>query len=185
MRGPARAYQKTAYHRAGHAVARRFLGLSVKRVTIRKAEELTGVDLCSGTETPTRRHYPESPSFHDRHQWRMERDVMVCLAGNEAEQMFSGRNDFFAARKDYARAAELLACFTPELDRRIGDGVVIWSQTKEFKTHLQLLRLKIRRLLSANWPAVEGLATRLMEKGTLSGPDAVTAMGSGPSTKRR
>lgn len=169
--------ERTAYHEAGHAVAMHFLEVKAGRVTIVPNQKRDNLGECGGGRALTRRHWPEAAGFHDRHQWRMERDVMVFLAGNEAERIFSGRNNYDGAGNDHRNARELLAYYTPELDREIvWKGKKVWTQTEEFKLHVRLLRLKARRLLSMHWKSVECLAQRLIEKKTLSGEAVVEAI---------
>src|SRR5437867_3805113 len=72
----------TAYHEAGHAVAAYFLGVRLKSVTIEP-----------GDDSAVRTHHQdlidkriEYEEITDRTRLNIERTVMICLAGQEAQK---------------------------------------------------------------------------------------------------
>ena len=168
VRGDAVSERNAAYHEAGHAVAHWFLDLRVGRVTIVPDEKNGTAGTCRGGNALRRHHDPESAGFHDRHQWRMERDVLVLLAGTEATRILTGRSDHVGASSDYHKAIDLLSYYTPE-------------NTEESRLHFKLLRQRVRRLLTLKWSAVQELAEQLLQRKTLSGKQAVAAMAEGMS----
>ena len=152
----------TAYHEAGHAVAHAEYGLPARRVTIKSGGDYLGA--CFGRRALLSRYGPEWDSG-DRNRLRMEKDVIILLAGGEAERRFSGRSNYVGAKSDREQAIDLLCRFASDFYENPGQG-----KQRIFKTYFKLLELRARELVQnkINWIRIKAVAEKLLEKETLS-----------------
>jgi hypothetical protein len=153
----------TAYHEAGHAVVAFKLGIRLHRdgVTIEDGEGYSG--LCA---TKPRLQGDISADAPERMKTRAERQVMVFLAGLEAQRkhrVSSVRS--YHAHGDYLHAVDYLSPFSESME--------------EVNAWLRLLMIRTMDIMNSEvwWGAIEGLARMLMEKRTLSGREAEIAIG--------
>lgn len=146
----------TAFHEAGHAVAGHALEIPFRYVTIAPTE---GVSLGHVQGFRMGKKLAESLGTYDvspRQRDRVEREVMVFLAGSIAEARYTGRRNQWGASADYRLAVDLAERIAP-----IGaelDAFLAWL-------HKRTENLFARPHL---WAAVEGLSAALMERGRLS-----------------
>lgn len=149
----------TAYHEAGHTVAAWRLGAGPRTVTIIPHGDIQGEVI------------PESPivdialdfdgSDHARN--RIERAIMICLAGPIAQRHFAPRSwRYWHGGLDYATAFDL--------------ALRINGSPKAAKAHLKWLEIRTQDLLESLWSYVEGIAADLMIRGTLSPEDIRSAL---------
>jgi hypothetical protein len=146
----------TAYHEAGHAVAREQRGLRFRRVTIVPEDGALGMVESAGVP---RWVYEETGSRHRIRGW-YEDQIFVALAGPRAERRVIGRRNHVGAGGDYRWVSDLIlrlglpeAAQKPYLDYQIAllDGflaVPYW------------------------WAKVEALAKALLDRKTLTGAEA-------------
>lgn len=164
--------ERTAYHEAGHAVANFRLRLRVGRVTIRLDSNAGTLGSCYGGRAIQRRHNVESDAG-DWNRIRMERDVIVLLAGHEAEAYFSGRRNHIGARVDREGAIDLLSYFAGDFYEKSGAG-----KQEESRAYYRLLQIRARHLVRnrGNWEMVRAVAKRLLERETISGAEALALL---------
>jgi hypothetical protein len=148
-----RERRATAYHEAGHAVMSVELRLVVASVNLHRDEHQLGV--CRGGGA-----LPQEEDFHmpngKTRRW-VEREIMVLLAGSEAEAMFTGRKNHLGARSDLHSAVDLASTVCNTVD--------------EVQAYLLLLAIRARDLLATEhlWAAVVAVAEALLERGELKG----------------
>ena len=155
----ARAREKaTAYHEAGHAVACYYLGVKVKSATVVP-------DKGQGTHGHVRhedmyRGLDPEIDLSGRARLRMERSIIISLAGAAAQRRYSRqswRHDHGAS--DFRAAANLAL--------RIGgddDGA---------DRFLRWLELRTDRLVQNHWQDIERVARALLERKTMNGGEIV------------
>lgn len=140
----AQLVRATAYHEAGHAVARLALGLSLGRVSIVSDAESNGHCV-----------YALSRTFHpdlangQRMEAAVHRHIVAALAGESAEYVLRGRHNWGGASHDRRVAADLAAYVS-------GDG-------EEEAALLKWLDIKARNLVRGRWRAVEAVAALLLD----------------------
>src|SRR4051812_27249536 len=99
--------RRVAYHEAGHALASFILGVRFRIVTIEPHEDISlghvyfGAMRLKGDQLETR---VMSPAVRDR----LERRIIGCLAGREAERLVTNRYNHDGARHDLETATELV-----------------------------------------------------------------------------
>src|SRR5258706_8958530 len=141
----------TGYHEAGHAVVCHRLGFQVNRVTIVPSATFAGQ--CSH-ENILRRINPEFDNT-DRGRMRMQKTIMVCLAGQIAQCMGRARS----VRSYHSHADFKLAS---DLSLRVnGTGPTATA-------YLEWLTLRTREIIKSSCPVVEALATDLLQQGTIT-----------------
>src|SRR3989338_3914708 len=142
----------TAYHEAGHAVAQAHFRLTIKRVSIVPDDHSLGH--MKGRKATTR-----SIEYEDsgKNQLRVERDVIVLLAGTAAQREFMPRS----ARRhhghsDYKKAVYLLGYL---------------ASPEALGTYLRLLEIRARHLMKLPHIRiqVEALAKALLTYETMDG----------------
>lgn len=154
-----------AYHEAGHLIAAHRLGLPFsgkQAISIIEAEDYRGVFIHKNILQPD-----EVYTNPDRARLKMERLVVSKLAGIEAQRSFDPNSvdcgdglpgGHWDGVSDYHDAIGLI-------DHFVGSN-------EELEAYLNLLRIRARNLVASNWPYIEAIAERLLEKKTLSAADA-------------
>lgn len=144
----------TAFHEAGHAVAAFYSGLPVHKATIvfdREHATLGHVRHHNPLHrAPELDIYEMTPNVKDR----MERLVVVCLAGAIAERRHAGRASRAGASEDHHQAAGLAL----HLAGGSGDGATLLLRYLDWRAH---------NLVKARWPEIEAVAAALLEHKTL------------------
>lgn len=147
--------KSTAYHEAGHAVAKAHFRLKIKKVTI------VGKDDCAGY-TAGRRATNRSIEYEQsgRVQLNAERDIIVSLAGIAAQREFmprSVRRHHWGGDRDNA------------LD-------LLWriASPEALPPYFKLLEIRARELVKLPHirAQIEALAKALLTHGTLDGKQA-------------
>ena len=165
-KGPSLRLQCTAYHEAGHHVLKWHFGLSLGAVTIKPDHENYILGSSSHhhpafkKETIQRLLDYETPT--QRQERRIENQVMVCLAGREAERIFRPKSRRLCGpSQDYKQAQNFL-------------NILVDNASRQYPVYWKLLLLRTQDILSTPmiWTAVEGLATALLEREILNGKEA-------------
>lgn len=159
--GTQRRRELTAYHEAGHAVAYVRLSLPFTSATI--------VPDAQGGSAGGARGAPFHPVGSGLKTLdRLEKEIIVALAGPLAQRRHTGRNDHVGAVKDWRRAAEFAF-------RRFGErpepGQPRGDLEDVVAAYLRYLELQTERAVASPswWSAIEVVAAALLERGTLSG----------------
>lgn len=146
----------TAYHESGHVVACIYLHIPFKYATIKPGKDFLG----RVQQYP----YPESfrPDMEDfsRIRSRIEKDIMVSLAGHAAEVAFAGRHDWRGAKYDNHKAVGLALYYTGSEDETSAFYKWMWVRTETW----------VKQPL--HWMAVGVLANALLKKQTITAKDA-------------
>jgi hypothetical protein len=152
-----------AVHEAGHAVISRALRVAIARVTIPDDEAL---GRCDGRGFPAWFH----PDYEvdARHRRLSEQQIMVYVAGFEAERMFAGRQ-----RRPEDHERDFLNAY------RFAEWCS--GDDEEAAALVVLMRCRVRNLLRHPlWRAgLERLARELLERPTLTGKQAYAAIQAG------
>jgi hypothetical protein len=147
--------ERTAYHEAGHVMAHFRLHVVFRYVTIIPAEGFLG---CVRTYPHGRkfREHIENGDYTLRERDRLENDIVIYFAGNEAEKKYCGRYNHQGATSDRHNSIDLAGYIA-------GEGEAL-------EAYLRWLRLRARDLIanSLNWKAVQMVAEALLERKTLT-----------------
>jgi len=149
-----RQRRAVAYHEAGHAVMRLHLGRRLVRVTIKPKGDSLGHMLQPKTKI-------DIQWFGE--DWRTRRwaetEIMVSMAGPEAEKRLTGRRNNAGAVSDGENVANV--AMKAEGDGELATAFIRW------------LELKVAACLAspAVWVQVEAVAAALLERETLSGEE--------------
>jgi ATP-dependent Zn protease len=146
----------TAYHEAGHAVASFCVGARLKKITIIRAGDYSG--LCEHAKI-IHGKFPECDgSGRMRLAW--ERRVIVALAGPIAQKLHSPRSfRRYHASSDFPTAL-LVASHTT-------------GSENEASAWLKWLEIRATDLLEFRWESVKALAEELLQLRTLDGESAL------------
>ena len=150
-----------AYHEAGHAVVAFFTGLRIRRATIRGTGEAAA---CVETVLSMRRDRPDV-AVTDLVAAKIEREVMVCVAGRLAQQLYAKRTvRSWQSQHDYEIAIGLLM-------RSNGDAEVVGA-------HLRYLEAKVRAALATtrHRVAMEAVAAAVDEYEEMTGGEVVAVI---------
>ena len=142
-----------AYHEAGHAAVAFELRVAIKKVTIEPEGDSLGYVL-------HQKRLSETIEWDNlnRYRWRMEKRVMVALAGYHAEKKFNPKGvRHYSFAQDRRNSMEVVNCFC--------GGIA------EMEAYLKWLDVRTQGHLSMSWVwlGVERLAEALIEHGTLKG----------------
>jgi hypothetical protein len=152
---PSKIPRKTilvAYHEAGHAVAAYLL----------KVHRIRSISIIPDAETEGRVHHSKpGKTYHPewdtgpRTRSKTEKMIMLCLAGDMAENMLLKRDSRNTRLTDYDTAVDL-ACY------HCSDG-------DEAGAYVNFLYYRTRNLLRLpeRWAAIEELASVLIERGCM------------------
>ena len=156
----------TAYHEAGHHVLKWQLGIPLGKVTIKPDHEKGFLGVNKSHRPAFKKEIIEKMCEYKKttpaQTRRIENQIMVCLAGREAELIFRPRYiGMGGSSQDYEQAHRLLHILVDEISR-------------QYRVYFKLLLLRTQDTLSATpvWCAVKRLAEELLEKGTLTGKEA-------------
>lgn len=153
-----------AYHEAGHAVAAVMLELAVRRVTIIQDEEAYGrvsrrsppLHVMDALETGDMWQHPDAFV-------RGVSEIIMAMSGGIAGLRGTGANldwespEFAADEEVWLAWAEQMTVSNVFEDARERDALLGW------------LRTRAEVLLNQNWSAVEAVATKLLQRRTLTG----------------
>lgn len=148
------AKRVTAYHEAGHTVLAVLHESEIEEVTIVASEDAEGhVKRFSLMKESVQ--YGDSMKDRDT----VEKDIMIFLAGALAERRVVAELDPQTAAWDYHHVHDAVTYMT--------------GSNKESEAYLEWLTIRTNQTLDRLWPHVEAIATLLLERQTLSGPEAV------------
>jgi ATP-dependent Zn protease len=150
----------TAYHEAGHAVAALVQGREVSEVTIvpdAKGDTLGHLRQDSLPALVLDQCDPGAPE----QRAGVEREILFCFAGPIAEEIFCGRKNHDGASGDMTCALRLASFLCGNVD--------------ETAAYFDRLLLQARDLVLSHWPAVKRVADELLDRRTLTGPQATEA----------
>jgi hypothetical protein len=149
----------TAYHEAGHTVAAWRLGAGPRAATIVPRGDIQGEMIQESPLVPAGLEFDGS----DHARNRVERAIMICLAGPIAQRRFAPRSwRHWHGGPDYATALDL--------------ALRINESPRAAKAHLKWLEIRTQDLLETLWGYVEGIAGDLMKRGALSPDDIRSAL---------
>ena len=159
--------QCTAYHEAGHHVLKWRLGIRLGKVTI-KPDHKKGELGVSESHRPAFKKETIKKMCEDKKTTpgqtrRIENQIMVCLAGREAERIFrTKKRGLCGEPQDYEQAQNLLS-------------ILVDVISPQYRVYWKLLLLRTEDILSTPpvWCAVKGLAEALLKKETLTGKEAM------------
>jgi ATP-dependent Zn protease len=145
-RANTKAVEATAYHEAGHAVMAFQLGIRLQKITIVPDEESSG---CC--------HHESLLKFKGSARLKIEKLVMICLAGPLAQQKFKPRSiRSYHASSDYSVVARVAAQLNGSL---------------EASTYIKWLAIRARTKLDQpmTWKFVRAVAHELITKKEITG----------------
>lgn len=143
----------TAYHEAGHAVARFVLRRRIDRVSILPDDESRG-----HVQGYVLAKLGQDWDYTLRDVQMLEDQILSALAGPAAEERLTGDVDADGAVHDRTTAVDIA------MHLEGGPEVV--------EPYLAYLDAKAHALVKTRWPMVEALAAELLERKQLSGPAA-------------
>jgi len=136
----------TAFHEAGHAVMAELCGRLLTEVEIVGDREHTGsVQSLAFLPNP------------DAEAEDIERHLKIVLAGTVAETIISGRQGWDETSED--------------LDAAVRLGMRLVDDCEDVLPLLQDIGADVKQDLDRHWPAVEMLATELLDRKTLTGSE--------------
>jgi len=143
---------KTAYHEAGHAVARVRLGLPIRKVTIVEKDDSYGHVAFQYPKW----FKPDTMELTPSRRIKIENEIIAGLAGHAAELIYSGRNNWSGSSSD--------------MDRLVDLALYVTGSEAQLNAYLNWLQIRTIDFLRAplNWLAVENVAQELLKKGSLS-----------------
>jgi len=156
MRKAVQSLRSAAYHEAGHAVAAFQMGLKTKAILLIAKDGSPGRHSLRSYIGGMSRNLGRGP----RAQRRAENLAFVCLAGPAAQRRFSPKSiRRYTSETDRRQAIDLLSRFT--------------NSDEELRAYCRLLEARTRRTIARPeaWRLVEGLADRLLEKGSMTGAE--------------
>jgi len=150
-------YVATAFHEAGHAVlASKFKTRSPERTTI--APEGESIGKVTGAPWPMS-FWRDGDDFFKKpaKRYKLEREIIVLLAGREAERKKTGRYNNIGADSDHFKAAEY--------------GCLIEGGEEVVAAYLRYLTAVTRKWVNLPliWKQIEAVADELLLRGTIEG----------------
>ena len=140
----------TAYHEAGHAVVGHFLGSTPKLLSKIPGKGFVGVARFRNQFAGISLEWDRSGRAH----MRVQREIMICLAGPIAQRKSSPRSwRRYHGGRDHDTAFELALRIYPDSC----DDFVKW------------LSQETTAIIGAKWNYVEGLAKELYTRQTMTG----------------
>jgi ATP-dependent Zn protease len=158
----------TAYHEAGHAVARLELKLRFRHVTIRESDDAAGHILFKNMP----RSVYEAVEFStptDAQLGRIEREMIATLAGEAAERKLRGRRNRVGA--GLARYPDGTYGVTPgsDYDTLTDFALRVWGGHEQIGSRwLAYLQARAEELIDRRYDWVEAVVAALLEHERLS-----------------
>ncbi len=148
----------TAYHEAGHTAATIEVNLRVKEVSIIPNKERNSLGHCSGPKAP-RWLLDADHDVSLRVRDRLERMIIVLLAGPIAEAQWTGRRNHVGASGDVKKAVDLMS--------HLAGG-------KEADAYLAWLYIRAENIIAsdATWGVVQAIAEALLAQRRITGKEA-------------
>ena len=167
MKRQVRELQATAHHEAGHAVAAWRLGLGFRKVTIMLGKNSLGHMLHARSP---KWFNPELDSS-DRTRLRIERHIIISLAGQIAEGRFRGRPPRSGMESDNRNAVDMATHFC--------------GPRKTTEAYLHYCFLSSSDLVTSNWRRIEAVVAELLKLGTLNYEQTLELVFPGANALRR
>jgi Peptidase family M41 len=145
------ALEAIAYHEAGHAVACVVHHVRVRKATIVPDAEVLGHVSHANPYGGVRLDVENSSR---RARFRVERDILISLAGDAAERKFCNRRRF-GAGSDY--------------DRAVDAASYLCSSAEATEAYVNWLAVTASDWAEGHWPAIEKVAKALLQHKTLTG----------------
>jgi ATP-dependent Zn protease len=147
----------TAYHEAGHAVIAHYLHIRVMEASIEPNEFSSG-------HVKHQRLLNKTIEFDrsDRNRLKMERLVIICLAGLEAQRRASPRSvRYYHAQMDYENAVSAVEYFT--------------ESPEEEDAYIKYLVARTKNLIFMpdRWDEIVAVAAALLKEEKLTGEQIV------------
>jgi len=150
---PGHERRLAAHHEAGHAVMAELCGQHVTAVEIVGDDDRSGsVESLRFRPDPLEVVDPTLPTAH------LERRILCLLAGPVAESLAGGRDDWAEQGSEELHEAVRLAM------KVVRDCHRVLPYLEEACTHVEAL-------LEQHWDAVERVAERLLDRGSLGGDE--------------
>jgi ATP-dependent Zn protease len=152
--------EATAYHEAGHAVIAHALGCKVSPATIIPTIDEHGHVIHAN---PLRGLQRLDIDISDRARLRAEKAISICFAGPLAQQQFRPRSwRRHHAQSDYGQIIDLA-------QRLCGSD-------EEVTAFVRWRELVARDMVRQHWPAIERVASLLLERQQAGADEIVTAI---------
>ena len=154
------ARERTAYHEAGHAVMAFYLHRRIVTVTIVADEEQGSLGhVRYGQLPPT---FDPDVDTSIKTERLIQREVLLCVAGNTAEWLLTGRNNWTGASDDRHKAVQIAG--------------YLCGSNEEIGAYISWLMLRAASILHRPdlWAGVEGLAKALLERDTIGSREIPT-----------
>jgi hypothetical protein len=146
--------RSAAFHEAGHAVMHVLAGHRLQLLSIKPGEESHG-----GTNVVPQFRVPSSGPVSPQTVANVEAAVCILLAGWEAQRRAAPRSvRSHEAVEDSRKAVDLID--------------VLSGSNEEVQAWIRLLEVRTRQRVAHYWRAVKALATALIDKEKLDGPEA-------------
>src|SRR5579864_5823922 len=152
--------QRVAYHEAGHAFAGLQLGFPFKHVSIVPTDDSLGNVFFRGLRLTDEQVLWMSSRTRDR----LERRIIVCLAGQEGEWLVTGRYNHYGASEDYHHAIDMASRVT--------------GSNEELVVYLKWLRIRATALIrsAVRRPMIDALVSALLTQEHIKGDVACQIM---------
>ncbi|MBI1823533.1 MAG: hypothetical protein HY200_10120 [Nitrospirae bacterium] len=152
--------KRLAYHEAGHAVLSHHFNQIALKITIEPEGNFLGFHQGKSLEDFPDLNAIEDPDEYEKWTKLYEEEILICLAGPEAEGLFTGEFDLTAQGEDYDKASSLalrlgLDNYDSYLDQ-LGD----WLESGNIKRNIKII------------------ARGLLDKNTLTGEEIDKLLGS-------
>ncbi|NKE71246.1 hypothetical protein [Candidatus Manganitrophus noduliformans] len=154
--------ERTAYHEAGHAAASYLLGRRICRVSI--VPDYKNGSLGHSAGHRLRNFHPDYDES-DKTRLKVEREIMILMAGEEAEWFYSGRRNKEGARSDRHEVFKLMGYIDDDPD--------------SWRLYCKWLRIRTRRLVinHIRWKvAIPAVAHALLSKNKMTGAEVAEAI---------
>lgn len=141
--------EATAYHEAGHVVMFIFLTRTFDVVTILPSDFWKGIVIGPARSPDTFQDLEINMDYNT-----MIEEVMLCLSGPIAEEIYRGIRPESGFESDYAQLSDFVL-------RLIVDE-------REQELFFDWIEFRVKGILTAKWKAVQAIAEALLEKESLT-----------------